>query len=177
MFKALGFLLGSVLSIACLLYFFGVPDLKQTQIAADQARFEAALDKIRERKQAEAPEEPTPAEETAITDSPAAETEEDELVAEQSADVFQNFPAEPAAPQHEQVLAEQNWHQLWNPFRSEIAARGFVRQLERVTGLDYRVIKEKPGVYQVEFAYADEDDRQLRLAQISDVTGLDLSQR
>jgi hypothetical protein len=70
--------------------------------------------------------------------------------------------------------SEQHWHTFWNPFRSEIAARGFVSQLERVTGLDYRVIKVRTGVYEVAFAYESDVERQARLSQIQAATGLDL---
>ncbi|MBT8102085.1 MAG: transglycosylase, partial [Gammaproteobacteria bacterium] len=70
---------------------------------------------------------------------------------------------------------EQQWYAFWSPFRSEIAADGFVSQLQRSTGLDYRVVKLKPGVYEVAFAYLDDSDIQTKLAQISSATGLDLS--
>ena len=57
---------------------------------------------------------------------------------------------------------------------SKIAADGFVSQLQRTTGLDYRVVKLKPGVYEVAFAYSDDADIQDKLTQISSATGLDL---
>jgi hypothetical protein len=41
--------------------------------------------------------------------------------------------------------------------------------------MDYRVIKLKPGVYEVAFAYSDDIDIQNKLSQISTATGLDLS--
>ena len=47
-------------------------------------------------------------------------------------------------------------------------------QLQRVTGLDYRVVKIKPGVYEVAFAYSDDDEIVLNLSQISAATGLNL---
>ncbi len=72
------------------------------------------------------------------------------------------------------MLNELQWYSFWNPFRSEIAANGFVSQLERVTGIDYRVVKIKPGVYEVAFAYDDDAERHAKLAQISAATGLDL---
>ena len=80
-----------------------------------------------------------------------------------------NDPA-PAPP------AERQWYAFWSPFRSQIAADGFVAQLQRTTGLDYRVIKLKPGVYEVAFAYSDDTDIRNKLAQISTATGLDLSE-
>ena len=66
------------------------------------------------------------------------------------------------------------WYAFWSPFRSEIAANGFVEQLQRVTGLDYRVVKIKPGVYEVAFGYVDDVDISLNLSQISAATGLDM---
>lgn len=66
------------------------------------------------------------------------------------------------------------WHSFWNPFRSEIAANGFVTQLEKVTGLDYRVVKIKTGVYEVTFAYQSDTERRTKLSQIASATGLDL---
>lgn len=70
--------------------------------------------------------------------------------------------------------AEQNWHSFWNPFRSEIAANGFATRLTRVTGIDYRVLRLEPGSYQVAFAYADDDERRTKIAQIEQATGLEL---
>lgn len=66
------------------------------------------------------------------------------------------------------------WHSFWNPFRSELAANGFVGQLEKVTGLDYRVVKIKAGVYEVTFAYANDDERRNKMSLIASATGLDL---
>lgn len=70
---------------------------------------------------------------------------------------------------------EPQWQSFWNPFRSELAANGFVQRLERVTGLDYRVVRVNNGVYQVAFSYASDAERDTRLSQIAAVTGLDLS--
>ena len=70
--------------------------------------------------------------------------------------------------------AELRWYAFWSPFRSQIAADGFVSQLQRVTGLDYRVVSVKPGVYEVAFAYAEDDEIAANLSQISAATGLDM---
>ncbi len=72
------------------------------------------------------------------------------------------------------IQDELQWSSFWNPFRSEIAARGFVNQLEKVTGLDYRVVKVRTGVYEVAFAFDSDVERQTKLSQISAATGLDL---
>lgn len=77
--------------------------------------------------------------------------------------------AEPAAPAH-----DSQWQSIWNPFRSQIAANGFAARLAAVTDIDYRVVRLKPGAYQVAFAYADDSERTAKLAQIAGATGLDL---
>ena len=46
--------------------------------------------------------------------------------------------------------------------------------ITRVTGLDYRVVKVKTGVYEVAFAYADDDEIIANLSQLSAATGLQL---
>ena len=74
----------------------------------------------------------------------------------------------------EPVLASENWYAFWTPFRSELAATGFIAQLQRTTGLDYRVVKQEPGVYAVAFAYSDDNDIQGKLTTISTATGLEL---
>ncbi|MBT8116825.1 MAG: hypothetical protein KJO66_03265, partial [Gammaproteobacteria bacterium] len=42
---------------------------------------------------------------------------------------------------------ETEWFPVWDPFHSELSANAFARRLERVTGLDYRVIKTAPAQY------------------------------
>ncbi len=69
----------------------------------------------------------------------------------------------------------ENWYAFWSPFRSEIAADGFVARLQQTTGLDYRVVKLEPGVYEVAFAYSSDSDRADKLQRISAATGLDLT--
>ena len=73
------------------------------------------------------------------------------------------------------TVVEENWYAFWSPFRSEIAAQGFVARLQETTGIDYRVVKVKTGVYEVTFAYVDAADIEDKLARISDATGLDMS--
>ena len=78
-------------------------------------------------------------------------------------------------PAGAEPATESQWYAFWSPFRSELAAEGFVAELQRTTGLDYRVVKQKPGVYEVAFAYSDDADVENKLARISSATGLDLS--
>ena len=83
--------------------------------------------------------------------------------------------AEPIAePTRKPVLASENWYAFWVPFRSELAATGFIAQLQRTTGLDYRVLKQEPGVYAVAFAYSSAADIQSKLTAISTATGLEM---
>jgi len=65
---------------------------------------------------------------------------------------------------------DENWYAFWSPFRSELAANGFVSKLQESTGIDYRVVKVKTGVYEVAFAYSDDEDIQDKLTRISAAT-------
>jgi hypothetical protein len=51
-----------------------------------------------------------------------------------------------------------------------------VSKLQEATGIDYRVVKIKTGLYEVAFAYSDDDDIEDKLARISAATGLDMSE-
>ena len=211
MFRILGFVVGSIVSIAALVMLVGMPNFHLTGTVDDEDRYGAAIQQLKEKRQALAaavgpapvPEaiEPIPPatgdqlEDTAdgaidaVTDetlgeattvsSTASERPPDaavrELPAEDLAisDVRHDDP--PLQYAHNAGLNDPEWQAFWNPFRSEIAARGFVRRLEDVTGLDYRVAKVKNGVYQVAFSYSDDAERSRKLSQISAATGLDLS--
>ena len=174
MIRLLGAITGSALALAALLIFVGVPQFKAmpndiapavvtlplrvapvealpdaVAIAAVTAEASAATETL-----AEAP----------LVESPLPEelTSEEPLAAQ---------PIDEPPPLQPDTL---QWYAFWSPFRSEIAASGFVSQLQRVTGLDYRVIKLKPGVYEVAFAYADDGEIPMNLSQISAATGLDM---
>lgn len=114
-----------------------------------------------------------------VADREAIENPET-LFMQAPADLAPHAPGPDNEPSHElptenPAIAEAGWQSFWNPFRSEIAANGFVRRLENVTGLDYRVVKIKNGVYEVAFSYHDDDERSSKLTQIAAATGLDLS--
>ena len=168
MIRLLGFLVGSAASIGAIFLLLGVPELNLSNPNLDKERFEEALQQLkakqREIEQVNADNVPSDklAAANAATETPPPETPEVPVAAQET------FNAVPAP------VVEQQWHTFWNPFRTEIAARGFVSQLERVTGLDYRIIKVRTGVYEVAFAYKSDADRQLRLSQIQAATGLDL---
>ena len=190
MFKLLGFLFGSAIAITAIVLLLGMPEFHLTKLADHDDRFDAAVEKLKEKQQeaerliAQADQvmqtaEPQPP----AAPEPAAEIPDaapEPLPTESQGEADESFPPEEAVePAHtlppDDVVAEASWYAFWNPFRSEIAARGFVAQLEKVTGLDYRIVKVKAGVYQVAFAYADDQERVARLSQIQAATGLDLS--
>ena len=80
-------------------------------------------------------------------------------------------------PLDEQMQAEGLlWHVFWDPFRSEIAATGFIDQLESITGLNYGVIRRKIGEYEVAFAYATEEERDAGLLTIEQATGISFAE-
>jgi hypothetical protein len=84
--------------------------------------------------------------------------------------------AEPdAEPGKGQTQPDPRWFAFWTPFRSEIAANGFVSRLQSVTGLDYRVVRIEAGVYEVAFAYDSETEIESKLAAITAATGLELA--
>ena len=186
MFRLLGFLIGSAVSIGAILLFLGVPEFHLSNPQLDKGRFDEALEKLREKKidvaivARESAEQLSAAIEE-LAESPAGSTElptqPDPLTSPVAADdpPIAIDPTEFAPPGTiAPVEQDIHWHAFWNPFRSKIAADGFVSQLEKVTGLDYRVVKVKAGVYEVAFAYDDDGERQARLSQISAATGLEL---
>jgi hypothetical protein len=65
-------------------------------------------------------------------------------------------------------------YQVWSPFRSEWAARGFARRLTLATDVPMDVVNEEPGNYQVVFSYRDDGERQTLIRHIKSVTGLEL---
>ena len=166
--RFLGVLVGSTLAVAALVVFIGIPEFTTESSVAEPTVITLPM-----RSETPAPEPPIaepPAEvpATAAVESPAEPvTEPDAPTDEPLEDPV--YEAPPPAP-----AASLQWYAFWSPFRSEVAANGFVDQLQRVTGLDYRVVKVKPGVYEVAFAYEDDQDITASLSQISAATGLQL---
>ncbi len=204
MFRLLGFLIGSALSIGALFLFLGLPKLtalSQPEILEQLEPISQHATEVKE-EVVELAEEVANEIRAAIEKLPPVMNEfarEDALDVPGTvlsanggeeltkvpgtplmANEFEEFEIEskPAAmvTLEEQVPGTMRWQSFWNPFRSEIAAHGFVAQLERVTGLDYRVVRVKPGNYEVAFAYLDDAERRPKLSQIEAATGLELSQ-
>jgi len=180
MFRLLGFLIGSAISIAVILLVTGLPEFHSQSSEIDQKRFDEAVEKLMARKvDAQRAGQVTPA---VAADADASELQtgvQTEVLpdhATNDADRADLQPAEQSMQISTALAVEQSpqWYSFWNPFRSQIAASGFVSRLEEVTGLDYRVVKVKSGVYEVAFSYFDDEERRTKLAVISDATGLEL---
>ena len=195
MFRLIGFLLGSALSVGVFLLVFGLPELanktaspedKPTQPAETQpdpelpAPEELAaklLDTIKkeleEVKAKSAATQPPTASEEPEESLPVSVEDATAIVDKMQSSTLAAL--EPELQNIDEFHDETRWHAFWNPFRSQIAANGFVTQLESVTGLDYQVVRVKPGEYQVAFAYVEETERAMKLSQIESATGLDLT--
>ena len=188
MIRLIGILTGSALAVAAIVITLGLPELKTTNEAPVQASPAVASDTPT--AVVAVPEFVPQPEATPNTDVniaapndaalPAAIVAEDvtetvaETMAETMAETVAELAAEPVV-MTPAVSPTQNWFAFWSPFRSEIAADGFISELQRTTGLDYRVVKLKPGVYEVAFAYSDPPDRDTKLDRIAAATGLDMS--
>lgn len=152
MIRLIGILCGSALAVSLLIVVLGFPEILPDTAAAVQP--DTAI--------VEPVAEPIAKPISNPVSEPIAET-----IAETVAETIVETMAEP-------VLASENWYAFWTPFRSELAATGFIAQLQRTTGLDYRVLAQRPGVYAVAFAYSDDGDIQDKLTAISAATGLEL---
>jgi hypothetical protein len=185
MFRLIGFVIGSVTSIFIILLIIGMPSFNLADQEADQERYDAAIEKLRAKQHefeavagklsedvarvAESVESGLDTVAESMAGTPAEQPRAIESAPSRVPDEF-DAPAETGdAP-----VLDPLWYSFWNPFRSELAAKGFVSQLEKVTGLDYRIVKVKTGVYEVAFAYHDDSERRTKLTQISSATGLDL---
>ena len=156
MIRLIGILCGSALAVSLLIVVLGFPEILPDTAEAVQP--DTAVAELAAASVAESIAEPIA--------NPSAKPIADPI-AETIADPIAETIAEP-------VLASENWYAFWTPFRSELAATGFIAQLQRTTGLDYRVVKQEPGVYAVAFAYSDDSDIQGKLTTISTATGLEM---
>ena len=193
MFRLLGILIGSIISVVAILMVTGIPEFHLEDPAIDQKRFDDAVKKLMVRKrEAEQSAQQLASDVVEVAESVQeefnspesgsfAQTEMPEAVAmqapaemiEDAAEVEAELEFIPPGSESPSV-DDMQWYSFWTPFRSQIAAGGFVARLEEVTGLDYRVVKIKAGIYEVAFAYGNDDERRNKLSQISAATGLDL---
>lgn len=162
MFRVFGVVLGSALAIGALLHLTGVHRIAPT---GDPPPTPTAT----ESRPAHAAPEPV-----GSVEAPAAIATAAPGLAAAVALAPEPLSHEPAGPEPQPEPETQRWHAFWSPFRSRIAANGFVAQLQRVTALDYRVVNIRPGVYEVAFAYGEDGEIAENLAQIAAATGLDL---
>jgi hypothetical protein len=172
MMRLLGVLVGSTLAVAALVVFIGIPEFATENSVADNMVITLPM-----RTEPAATAEPEPIEAVATAPAASAPVAVDDSVSvipepEPEPEFVAGLPVE--TPDESTLDNLQQWYAFWSPFRSEIAASGFVDQLQRVTGLDYRVVKVKPGVYEVAFAYIDDAEITDNLSQITAATGLQL---
>lgn len=161
MLKLIGILIGSALAVAALIVALGIPDFSASE--PEQPVADSVPDRMPEPMDEPvpvAPPESEPEPEPAAAVAPEPDTE---ALIER---IFNPGP---------EIIVEENWYAFWSPFRSEIAANGFISKLQETTGIDYRVVKVKTGVYEVAFAYVDDADIQDKLARISTATGLNMT--
>jgi len=195
--RLLGFFVGSATSIALILVILGIPEINFSEQLIDAESTEAALQiveneiegfkvnagEVLDEIKDETRNDLTDAVAGLIDEFPPPEKPTEPL--EPAVDLA--APAErlgadlpPVAPidltNGTAIGNDLKWHAFWTPFRSQIAANGFVSQLEKVTGLDYRVIKTKTAVYEVAFGYEDDAERRDNMSLIASATGLDLPQ-
>lgn len=186
MIRLIGILTGSALAIAFLLLLLGVPRLAETRVEVDSVAQVPEIVPVTEtvavaepEPQADVPGEIVSIPEPEVTPDSEATPEPEAVVAipaiAEPHATPQVAPLTPDVAERVTESAEQNWYAFWSPFRSEIAADGFVSELQRTTGLDYRVVKLQPGIYEVAFAYTDDADIREKLTRISAATGLDMS--
>lgn len=178
MLRLIGILTGSALAVAFLIVVLGPPrisppaDPSEAESAADAAAATVVPSIESAPLVEEAMEPPVESVEEPI-EAPLSDAETEALIEE----IFspQPQPVTAEVPAADTTVADENWYAFWSPFRSEIAANGFVSRLQQTTGIDYRVVKVKTGVYEVAFAYSDDADIQDKLATISAATGLDMT--
>jgi hypothetical protein len=163
MLRLIGILTGSAIAVALLIVALGLPALTSP--------VEGPVSEPVELPQIGAPPEP---EISAMPQIGAIPEPEPEPVPEvQAIDADVEAVIDELFAQREPI--EENWYAFWSPFRSEIAANGFVAKLQEKTGIDYRVVKVETGVYEVAFAYTDDADIATKLDRITMATGLDMS--
>lgn len=172
MLKLIGILIGSALAVAFLILALGVPELTPDSGSVSESSGSVSEPVFSEPDDVELV--PVMSSETDPELAPEPELvpeslETDPELAETEALIEQIFNPDP------ETFVEENWYAFWSPFRSEIAANGFVSKLQETTGIDYRVVKVKTGVYEVAFAYVDDADIQDKLARISSATGLNMT--
>jgi hypothetical protein len=165
MVRIIGILCGSALAISSLIIALGVPEFLPDPVKMPEIVAEIPVEKFLETVIEVPTDVPLEMADELVADVPSV-TQVGPLTEESPATIIET-PTPPMPP-------EEHWYAFWSPFRSELAANGFVSQLQRSTGMDYRVVQLKPGAYEVAFAYEVDADIASHLATISAATGLDM---
>ena len=203
MIRFMGFVTGAAVAIGLMLFLFGLPELPEPTETATPEPPPAELAEpalaaasppaaVAEASIPEPTPEPTPPEPETTPEpeadptpvpvaaapaepQPVEEPEEIDELEAAADDTVETLPPDFAiAVGNEPLAADLKWHAFWSPFRSRIAADGFIGRLEAVTGFDYRVVKMDSGVYEVAFAYANDEERMSKLEAIEVATGLEM---
>ena len=152
MIRLIGILTGSAIAIATLIIAVGIPTL--TSPGSGSVSEPGRSGSV---SQLAAPLQPVDSASTDVTAGPdmvsVTDPEPDSLVTDPEPGdavlVEQVFAPEESRditmPGPQGSAVEDNWHAFWSPFRSEIAANGFISRLQETTGLDYRVVKVETG--------------------------------
>lgn len=165
--KTLGIICGSAAAVALLISVVGMPRIES--MAGDEAADESALPvEVTQVREAE----PATAAAADVLESDVVDVSMSEAPSTTTAAAEPIASAEPAAPAQQE--GGESWYAFWSPFRTELAANGFVQRLQARTGLDYRVVRVDTGNYEVAFAYSDQTDIDQKLVAISAATGLEL---
>jgi len=175
MMRLLGVLVGSALAVGALVVFIGVPEFTTDNSVAGTSVITLPMRGELAAVVASEAAEPVADETVPAAPVPAAAADNALAMSEPEPETEPEEAPEIMDPATDDTLDDlQQWYAFWSPFRSEIAASGFVDRLQNVTGLDYRVVKIKPGVYEVAFAYIDDNEITDNLSQITAATGLQL---
>jgi hypothetical protein len=83
-------------------------------------------------------------------------------------------PLRPTTDPAEHSGAEPAWQVFWEPFQTELSARGFAQRLQETTGLEIKVDKQAANAYLVLFPYTSEEERQHHIDLIEARTSLKL---
>lgn len=174
MMRLLGFLTGATGVIGAMVMLLGAPamrDAAEVEAERSAAAAPTGIDKLAGDHDAGDYDVPVSVVEPA-PDPPANPEPASDARVEVMADTTSPDSTPTESPAEDRPATDALWHPFWQPFRSQIAANGFASRLTAITGIDYRVLRLKPGAYQVAFAYTDDLERNAKLAQIESATGL-----
>lgn len=170
MIRLAGFFAGALLAVVSILLVLGIPELPPPEPEHVIIPYEPPEPVAKTPEQETPPAEIEPAQ---LAESPPVEQASPEAPVVEAPITETLLPIDESPALIEAADATQ-WYSFWSPFRSQIAANGFVRRLESVTGFDYRVVRVDSGKYEVAFAYSDDGEREQILSTIATATGLEL---